>query len=56
MSSHQVIDPAQQRPVARRPYQSPRLLVYGTLRELTTAGVGSIQEKGGGVGQTTKRP
>lgn len=41
---------------ARRPYRRPRLIVYGDLRELTTAGVGSVQEKGGGIGQTTKRP
>ncbi len=40
----------------RRPYRSPRLVVYGDLRELTAAGIGSVQEKGGGVGQTTKRP
>jgi len=40
----------------RRPYRSPRLVVYGDLRQLTAAGIGSVQEKGGGVGQTSKRP
>jgi hypothetical protein len=40
----------------RRPYRPPRLVVYGSLRELTAAGIGSTQEKGVGGGQTAKRP
>jgi hypothetical protein len=31
-------------------------VVYGDLRELTAAGIGSKQEKGVGGGQTSKRP
>jgi hypothetical protein len=35
----------------KRPYQSPTLIVYGALRELTEAGGSAINEGGGGAGQ-----
>jgi hypothetical protein len=41
----------------KRPYHSPRLRVYGPLRDLTTGGGGSAQEPGGmGMGSPFEHP
>ena len=32
---------------ARRPYRKPELLAYGTVKDLTAAGIGSKVESGG---------
>lgn len=48
----------QEKPLAgrekARPYQTPRLLVYGAMRELTASGSGNPNE--GMMGDVTRRP
>lgn len=40
----------------RRSYRTPRLLVYGEVRELTAGGTGNAIESAGGPDPTKKRP
>jgi hypothetical protein len=38
----------------RRPYRKPELLAYGTVKDLTAAGLGSTTEQNPGKGSTKK--
>lgn len=40
----------------RRPYRSPRLSVYGLLKDLTTGGTGAVQEPNPKASPPNKHP